>query len=249
MRSLPQHTDEEIRTVVAERYGLVATAPKRKFDFPVGRVPAESVGYDAESLKRLPVRLSAAFTGAGNPRRFVNEHGAETLPDLGCGAGRDLYLYARKIGRTGQLYGLAPAQPMLDQAAMNLASLGIENVEWHHVSADRIPLSDAEVAIVIANGILNLSPDKDLVMRKVVRVLKPGGRTVFSKIALTGESPPDVCGDIGDLFRCIGGAMVASQFLERPQAHGLNSQIPGRGRNSRTCPELAVRVVIRADKK
>lgn len=248
MRNHLQQSDDDIRSAVAERYGLVATAPQQSFNFPVGRHFAESVGYDAGLLDRLPRSLTESFTGAGNPQPFVDAQPGEVLLDLGCGAGLDLYLYAQMVGNHGRLFGLDLAAPMLEKARMNLATVGVENIEWLLASADRIPLPDGSVDIVTANGIYNLSPDKDAVMREVARVLKPGGRTVFAEVVLTAELPTEARRDMNDWFRCIGGALVAEEFLARLERHGLKPQILQQGRNARTGHKLAVCVVIQARK-
>jgi SAM-dependent methyltransferase len=249
VKSLAEHSGEEIKAAVASCYGLVATAPGEGFNFPVGRKFAESVGYPPELLDRSPRGMWESFTGAGNPQTFVDANPGETLLDLGCGAGLDLYLYAQKIGPTEKLFGLDLSQPMLDKARNNLAAVGISNVEWLNASADDIPLPDNSIDLVTANGIYNLSPDKDAVMREVVRVLKPGGRTVFAEIVLTSELPYELRREVNDWFRCIGGALVQQDFLSRMQSNGLaNPQVLWLGRNARTGHELSVCAVIRAEK-
>jgi SAM-dependent methyltransferase len=249
MKSLAEHSGENIKSAVAERYGLVATAPGHKFNFPVGRRFAESVGYEPELLDRLPPGMWESFTGAGNPQPFVDAQPGETVLDLGCGAGLDLYLYALEVGPNGRLVGLDLAEPMLDKARNNLAAMGVSNVEWLHAPADSIPLPDSSIDLVTANGIYNLSPDKDAVMREVARVLKPGGRTIFAEIVLKSELPQEVRREINDWFRCIGGALVEQDFMNRLQSHGLfNGQILWLGRNARTGHELSMCAVIRAEK-
>jgi len=249
MKTLAEQSADEIKSAVAERYGQVAAAPGQKFNFPVGRKFAESVGYDAELLDRLPAGIWESFTGAGNPQPFVDAEPGETVLDLGCGAGLDLYLYAQKVGPTGRLFGLDLAEPMLDKARTNLRTLGIENVEWLHAPADAIPLKDGSVDLVTANGIYNLSPDKDAVMQEVARVLKPGGRTIFAEIVLKSELPREVRREINDWFRCIGGALVERDFLDRLQSHGFaRPKVLWSGRNARTGHELSIGAVIRAEK-
>ncbi len=239
----------EIKAAVAERYGQVANAPSAKFNFPVGRMFAESVGYDPVKLDQLPRGAWESFTGAGNPQPYVALQPGETLLDLGCGAGLDLCLYAERIGPSGKLYGLDLSQPMLDKAGANLRAAGIRNVEWLHASADAIPLPDDSIDIVTANGIYNLSPDKDAVMREVARVLRPGGRTVFAEIVLAAELPGEVRQAIDDWFRCIGGALLEEDFLSHLQASGLvHPEVLWLGRNARTGHELARCAVIRAEK-
>jgi SAM-dependent methyltransferase len=204
MKTLAEYSFEEIKTAVAERYGQVATSPDQKFNFPVGRNFAESVGYDSALLDQLPKSMSESFTGAGNPHPHVDVRPGEVVLDLGCGAGLDLYLYARRVGPSGRLYGLDLSQAMIDKARDNLSSVGVANVEWLHASADAIPLADNSVELVTANGIYNLSPNKEAVMHEVGRVLRPGGRTIFAEIVLKRELPSEIRREINDWFRCIG---------------------------------------------
>lgn len=249
-KPLQAYAPEEIQAAVADRYGRVATSPDDKFNFPVGRRFAESVGYDIDQLDRLPSGLWESFTGAGNPQAFVDVQPGQTILDLGCGAGLDLYLYAQKVGPTGMLYGLDLSSAMLNKARHNLAEAGVANIEWLHAPANAIPLPDNSVDLVTANGIYNLSPDKEAVMREVSRVLKPGGHTVFAEIVLKSELPGEVRQEIDDWFRCIGGALVQQDFLVRLERNGLSHpQILWMGRNARTGHELSLSAVIRAEKQ
>jgi rhodanese-related sulfurtransferase/SAM-dependent methyltransferase len=249
-RSLSALAPNEIKAAVAERYGRVATAPGDKFNFPVGRRFADSVGYDAAVLDRLPHEMWESFSGAGNPHAFIDAQPGETVLDLGCGAGLDLYLHAQKVGPTGKLYGLDLSQAMLDKARGNLAAVGVTNVDWLHAPADAIPLPDRSVDLVTANGIFNLSPDKDAVMREVARVLRPGGRTVFAEIVLQSELPGEIRRELDDWFRCIGGALVQEDFLARLERNGLSQpQVLWIGRNARTGHELSLSAVIRAERQ
>ena len=122
-------------------------------------------------------------------------------------------------------------------------------IEWLHAPADAIPLPDRSVDLITANGIYNLSPDKDAVMREVARVLRPGGRTVFAEIVLKSELPNEVRRELNDWFRCIGGALVQQEFLARLELNGLtNPRVLWLGRNARTGHELSICAVIRAEK-
>jgi len=210
MKPLADHSGDEIKSAVAERYGLVATTPGQEFNFPVGRKFAESVGYDPELLDRLPAGMWESFTGAGNPQAFVDARPGETVLDLGCGAGLDLYLYAQQVGSTGHLYGLDISQPMLDKARSNFARLGINEVEWLYSPADAIPLENDSVDLVTANGIYNLSPDKDSVMREVARVLKPVG----------ARSLPKSSSKVSCRTRCDEKSTIGSDVSAEPWLNG-----------------------------
>jgi len=240
---------DDIKKAVADRYGKVATDPCAKFNFPVGRKFAESVGYPAELLDNIPKGFWESFTGAGNPQAFVDLSPGETLLDMGCGAGLDLYLYANKAGPTCKVIGLDISAEMLEKAGANLLEAGVTNFELICAHSDDVPLPDGSVDIVTANGIYNLSPDKDAVMREVYRVLKTGGRTIFSEIVLTAEMPPEERVYIDDWFRCIGGALTVDDFLARMRSHGFEgAEILSSGRNARTGHKLATCAVIRAVK-
>ena len=138
---------------------------------------------------------------------------------------------------------------MLAKANTNLRGQNIENVEWLNASADSIPLPDNSVDLVTANGVFNLSPNKEAVMSEIARVLRPGGRTIFAEIVLKSELPSEARQGMNDWFRCIGGALVQDNLLQLLVKHGLSSpQILWLGRNARTGHELSLSAVIRATK-
>ncbi|MHC5056509.1 MAG: methyltransferase domain-containing protein [Planctomycetota bacterium] len=248
-KALQDMSAGEIKRAVAEKYSQVAAAPRGKFNFPVGRAFAESVGYPPGLLDTLPASMWESFTGAGNPQPHVRPRVGETVLDLGCGAGLDLYLYAGAVGPAGKVYGLDMSEAMVAKASRNMTELGVERVEFLCAPADAIPLADASVDLVTANGIFNLSPDKDAVMREAHRVLRPGGRTVFAEIVLKAPLPEEVRKDINDWFRCIGGALPEGDFLARLEAAGFDrAEILSKGRNARTGHKLATCAVIRAVK-
>lgn len=241
---------EQIKQAVKEKYGQVASNPKLKFNFPVGRKFAESVGYSRELLDRLPVSMWESFTGAGNPQPHIDIKPGETVLDLGCGAGLDLYLYSQAAGPGGKVYGLDISEEMIAKARRNIDILNVQNVELLCAAADQIPLPDNSVDIVTANGIYNLSPNKAAVMREAARVLRPGGRTIFAEIILKAHLPEEVRKNINDWFRCVGGALPENDFLELLKSAGFSgARILCTGRNARTGHELALCAVIRAEKK
>jgi SAM-dependent methyltransferase len=242
-------TPEEIKQAVKEKYSEVASNPQAKFNFPVGRKFAESVGYSGELLDKLPASMWESFTGAGNPQPYIDIKRGEKILDLGCGAGLDLYLYAQATGPEGQVYGLDISEDMIAKTRRNMETLNVQNVEFLCAPADSIPLPDGSVELVAVNGIYNLSPDKTAVMREVARVLRPGGRTIFAEIVLKAPLPEEIRKNINDWFRCIGGALPQNDFLELLSSAGFsNPRILWTGRNARTGHELALCAVIRAEK-
>ena len=249
-KPLAEMTDSEIKAAVAKQYGIVATNPDGRFSFPVGRKFAESVGYSPEMLDKVPSSMWESFTGAGNPQPYIDIVSDETVLDLGCGAGLDLYLYAQATGASGRVYGLDISEQMITKARRNMGMLNMKNVEFLCAPADSIPLPDKSVDLVAANGIYNLSPDKIAIMREVARVLRSGGRTIFAEIVLKAPLPEEIRRNITDWFRCIGGALPKSNFIGCLESVGLsNTRILWMGRNARTGHELSLCAVIRAEKK
>ncbi|MFG0274567.1 MAG: methyltransferase domain-containing protein [Phycisphaerales bacterium] len=248
-RTLADMTPDDIRAAVAERYGRAARTPAEKLGFPVGRAFAEAVGYDSALLDKLPASCSDSFTGAGNPRAHIDAQPGETALDLGCGAGLDLICTARMLGPTGRIFGLDLSPDMLAKAQRNLDAAGVANAALLEAPAERIPLPDASVDLLTANGIVNLSPDKDTVIVEMARVCRPGGRAVFSEIVLAELLDAHVRTTIDDWFRCIGGALLEDDLLEKLRAAGFRTaQILDRQRNARTGHPASRSAVIRAER-
>ena len=248
-KPLSKMTQDEIKNAVKEKYGKVAKEPCTTFNFPVGKAFALKVGYPKEMLDTLPVSMYESFTGANNPQPFVNLKEGEVVLDLGCGAGLDIYFYAQAVGGKGKVYGLDISEDMVNKAKSNLGAAGIKNVEIKCGYSDNLGFQDDFFDVVASNGIYNLSPDKEAVMRNVFRVLKPGGRTVFCEIVLKEKLPEGVKKNIDDWFRCIGGALPEEEFFALMQKVGFKDiEIISKVRNARTGHPLAICANVRAYK-
>jgi SAM-dependent methyltransferase len=240
---------DEIKKMVKDKYSEVATNPCGVFNFPVGKAFALKVGYPKKILDKLPASLTESFTGANNPQPFVELKEDEIVLDLGCGAGLDLYFYAKAVGTKGKVYGLDISESMANRAKDNMEKSGIENVEIHIGESDRLPFSDNFFDVVASNGIYNLSPDKEAVMREVYRVLKPGARTVFCEIVLKQPLSDEERKSHSDWFRCIGGALPEEDFLALMKKVGFNNiEVISKIRNARTGHKFALCANIRAYK-
>ena len=238
---------QEIRDAVFERYGCVADSPASGHGFPVGREFAEAVGYEPAELDALPPACSGTFTGAGNPQAAVELRPDEKLLDLGCGAGLDLCLYARRFGQPLRLAGLDGSRSMAAVAKANLEDAGFPEAQVFCTRAETIPLPNAHLDVVTANGIFNLSPDEHAVMGEIARVLKPGGRLCFAEIVLSESIDDVVRTSIDDWFRCIGGAMLQPQLVESLCSHGFQDvEVVSTGRNARTGHPSSLCAVVRA---
>ncbi|NNJ27701.1 arsenite methyltransferase [Alienimonas chondri] len=200
---------------VRENYGAVAASALTGAEAGV-RAVAEAFGYSAEELDSIPAGANMGLS-CGNPTATANLRPGETVVDLGCGGGLDVFLAARKVGPTGKAIGIDMTPAMLERARVNAAMGGpngtpLTNVEFHHATIDALPLEDASVDCIISNCVINLAPDKPAVFREIARVLKPGGRLAVSDIALKKPLPEAIKDDVGAYVGCIAGAIPIEQF-------------------------------------
>jgi SAM-dependent methyltransferase len=179
--------------------------------------------YDASEKAALPADAVAASLGCGNPTALAQLQPGETVLDLGSGGGIDVLLSARRVGPTGKAYGLDMTDEMLTLARANQKKAGVENVEFLKGVIENIPLPDNSVDVIISNCVINLSGDKDRVLREAFRVLKPGGRLAVSDVVIRGEVPSSVRKSMELWVGCIAGALQETEYREKLAAAGFAS--------------------------
>ena len=194
-------TAPAIEEAVRKRYSDVALQPEGKYGFRVGRLYAEALGYPAALLDQLPASLCEAFTGVATPTLRAPVRAGDTVVDLGCGGGLDLALLAWMVGPRGRAIGVDSAPGMVERARRNLAALQLPQAEVREAPAHATGLPDSSADWVVANGILNLSPDKAPILEEIRRVLKPGGRFLLAETTLSEELPDGKVGTLDDWFR------------------------------------------------
>ena len=185
-----------LRQSIQLKYTDVALEPQKGFHFHTGRPLAAMLGYSREDVDWLPESVVESFAGTGNPLSMGPLNPGETVVDLGCGAGFDTLLAARRVGPTGHVIGVDMTQAMLGKARQAAADAGIPNIELRKGFAEQLPVEDDSVDVVISNGVINLCPDKLAVMKEVFRVLRPGGRIQIGDIVVHKEVPQDAKDDI-----------------------------------------------------
>lgn len=177
--------------------------------------------YSDKEASELPADAVRASLGCGNPTALATLKPGEVVLDLGSGGGVDVLLSARRVGPTGFAYGLDMTDDMLALAEKNKAEAGVSNVKFLKGHIEEIPLPDNSVDVIISNCVINLSSDKDRVMREAFRVLKPGGRFAVSDVVTEGELPSAVRADMEAYVGCVAGALESSDYLARLQRAGF----------------------------
>lgn len=178
--------------------------------------------YDDSQKSMLPDMAVKASLGCGNPTALAELNPGETVLDLGSGGGIDVLLSARRVGPTGKAYGLDMTDDMLALARENQEKAGIDNVEFLKGEIENIPLSDCSVDLIISNCVINLSADKDRVLREAFRVLKPGGRFAVSDVVVRGKVPEEIRKNLLLWVGCIAGALNDYEYVAKLAKAGFD---------------------------
>jgi len=188
---------KKLRDEVSFIYARVAEDPGGDFHFHRGAAyAAEFLGYDPAELGALPPESSASFAGVANPHAIAPIQSGSTVLDVGCGAGMDLLLAARRAGPGGRAIGIDMTPAMAEKARASARAAGLSNVEVRIGDALALPVDDASIDVVISNGVINLTPDKLKAYAEIFRVLEPGGRLQLGDIVVAQELSEDVRNDI-----------------------------------------------------
>ena len=185
--------------------------------------PITSNLYDQAQAGQIPDTALKASLGCGNPTALARLNAGETVLDLGSGGGIDVLLSARRVGPTGKAYGLDMTDDMLALARENQRKAGVKNVEFLKGEIEHIPLPDESVDVVISNCVINLSGDKDQVLREAFRVLKPGGRFAVSDVVMRGEAPEEVRKSMLLWVGCIAGALQDYEYVAKLAKAGFDN--------------------------
>lgn len=183
--------------------------------------PITSDLYSDTEASELPPEALLASLGCANPVALADLKPGEVVLDLGCGGGVDVFLSAKRVGPNGKVYGLDMTDEMLALARENQRKAGVENVEFIKGEIENIPLPDNSVDVVLSNCVINLSTDKDKVLREAFRVLKPGGRFAVADIVQTKDVSDEIRRHIALWAGCIAGALGVREYEEKLAAAGF----------------------------
>ena len=232
MSAYKEQTDmTDIQQAVRDKYGAIATAVTKKSSNPgcCGPSPCgcgdpiTSNLYSDSETAGLPAEALAVSLGCGNPTALLQLEPGQTVLDLGSGGGIDVLLSARRVGPSGKVYGLDMTDEMLALARENQRKAGATNVEFLKGTIEAIPLPDATVDVIVSNCVINLSPDKDAVLREAFRVLKPGGRFAVSDVVMRGSVPGDIRKSVELWIGCLAGALEEGEYRSKLEKAGFSS--------------------------
>ena len=219
----------DIKEVVKEKYGQAALRVQSGGSSCCGAAPASGLScdpitsnlYDSSQASQIPEEALLASLGCGNPTALAQLNPGEVVLDLGSGGGIDVLLSARRVGPTGKAYGLDMTDEMLALANENKRKAGAQNAEFLRGEIENIPLPDNSVDVIISNCVINLSADKDRVLREAFRVLKPGGRFAVSDVVTRGAIPDEIRQKVLLWVGCIAGALAETDYRAKLKAAGF----------------------------
>jgi len=217
--------DAHVQDAVREKYGAIArSVGKTECCSPAScgcGDPITSDLYSDTETAGLPADAVAVSLGCGNPTALIDLLPGQTVLDLGSGGGIDVLLSAKRVGPTGKVYGLDMTDDMLALARENQRKAGVTNVEFLKGAIEAIPLPDQSVDVIISNCVINLSVDKDAVLREAFRVLKPNGRLAVSDVVIRGDLPADIRRSMELWVGCVAGALRDDEYTSKLQAVGF----------------------------
>lgn len=221
--------DDSVRETVRKKYSKLArqitieggssccggSGTQRKPD------PVTSNLYESDQLAGIPGNALLASLGCGNPTALADLNDGETVLDLGSGGGIDVLLSAKRVGSNGRVYGIDMSDEMLSLAHDNQKKAGIDNVEFLKGEIENIPLPDSAVDVIISNCVINLSVNKDRVLKEAFRVLKPGGRLAVSDIVFRGTMPDEIRRNVELWIGCVAGALEETEYRVKLENSGF----------------------------
>lgn len=203
---------EGLRKAVSAEYSKVADTPQQGFHFHTGRKLASILAYQDEWLEGVPEGSIESFAGTGNPFLLGEIKRGETVLDIGSGAGIDSLIAAHKVGPEGHVTGVDMTDAMIAKARVSAEAAGLTNVEFVKSQAEKLPIEDGSVDVIISNGVLNLIPDKVGVLSELFRVLKPGGRLQIADITLEKQVSSNAKSVVSLWSGCIAGGLLEEEL-------------------------------------
>ena len=214
--------NKEIKEIVKKKYSEIAKGSGCSCGCNSSKDISKSIGYSEDDINSAEGNLGL---GCGNPVAMSKIKEGDTVLDLGCGAGFDCFLAAKKVGATGKVIGVDMTAEMIEKAKLNAKKLGTKNIEFFLAEIEKLPFADNSIDIIITNCVINLTPDKSETFKEAYRVLKPGGRIYLSDIVLLEELSEEQKNNKDLLTGCVAGALLKDDYLQKIKEAGFSVNI------------------------
>ncbi|MEN8108234.1 MAG: methyltransferase domain-containing protein [Pseudomonadota bacterium] len=195
-------------------YTKLADKPDSGFGWSKGKANARQLGYSAAWLDQLPDVVWESSSAVGNPFKLGEIDSGQTVLDIGCGAGADACVAALLVGNKGKVIGVDCTPAMIDKARKNARHVALDNIDFHEADIASLPIADNTVDVVISNGAINLSENKDKVFQELYRVLKPGGSLQIADMVRESEDSCSSVSEAGSWADCVQGTLLPDKLLE-----------------------------------
>ncbi len=212
---------DELEQEVKEIYRSVAEEPDDDYHFEMGRPLAERLGYPSEDLDRVPPEALESFAGVGYHLDLAELDAGDDVLDLGSGSGTDVFVAAQDVGDGGTVTGVDMTREQLEKARELAVEHGFDAASFEHGYVEEPPLPDDSVDVVVSNGVINLSAEKQRVFDEAGRVLRAGGRFAVSDIASEKQMPDSIKSDADLWASCIGGALQIDRYVDTLERSGF----------------------------
>ncbi len=191
----------KIEEGIRDKFSKVAVSPEGLFQYPTGKKGLEQLEYEEDLIKKLPNEVISSYCGVGNPFSLGEIHQGEMVLDVGCGAGVDSIIAGFMVGPNGSVDGIDIVPEIIARAEKNLCLTKLNNVIFHTTTGGKLPFNDSTFDVIISNGVINLIPDKETILKEIFRVLKPEGRVMLADQVAIGSIKTDMKARLANWFQ------------------------------------------------
>jgi len=191
----------KIQEGIRDKFSKVAISPEGLFKYPTGRKGLEKLEYEEAMLEKLPEEVISSYCGVGNPFSLGQIHLGEMVLDVGCGAGVDAIIAGLMVGPDGSVEGVDIVSEIIARAEKNLKLTNLNNVKFNTITGEKLPFGDSTFDVIISNGVINLIPDKEAILKEILRVLKPAGRLMLADQIAVGNIKTDQKARLANWFQ------------------------------------------------
>lgn len=191
----------KIQEGIRDKFSKVAISPEGLFKYPTGRKGLEKLEYEEAMLEKLPEEVISSYCGVGNPFSLGQIHLGEMVLDVGCGAGVDAIIAGLMVGPDGSVEGVDIVSEIIARAEKNLKLTNLNNVTFNTITGEKLPFGDSTFDVIISNGVINLIPRKEEILKEILRVLKPAGRLMLADQIAVGNIKTDQKARLANWFQ------------------------------------------------